>query len=152
MADLNPECATLAKKRRSMDLSLGFPEIHQQLALSGRASLETVVSQFRSLQEQRDSPVRAIHHQAASEGVYVPVPDSVDPRLHAAFADRGITRLYSHQAEAFEHVEAGHNVVIVTPTASGKTLCYNLPVLNLLMRDDSGRAMYLFPTKALAED
>ena len=60
--------------------------------------------------------------------------------------------LYTHQAEAFEHVQAGRNVAIVTPTASGKTLCYNLPVMNLLMGDDSARAMYLFPTKALAED
>src|SRR5262245_20434753 len=135
-----------------MDLSLGFPEFNQQLALSGRASLETVVSQFRSLQEQRDSPVRAIHHQEACEGTYAPIPESVDERLRAALSARGITRLYSHQADAFDLVESGRNVVIVTPTASGKTLCYNLPVLNLLLRDDSARAMYLFPTKALAED
>ena len=61
-------------------------------------------------------------------------------------------RLYTHQADAFDHVAAGKNTVVVTPTASGKTLCYNLPVLNLLLADDKARAMYIFPTKALAED
>ena len=70
----------------------------------------------------------------------------------AALAARGIARLYSHQAEAFEAVGSGKNVAVVTPTASGKTLCYNLPVLNLLLSDPQARAMYLFPTKALAED
>ena len=65
---------------------------------------------------------------------------------------RGVTQLYSHQAEAFTHSAAGKNVVVVTPTASGKTLCYNLPVLNGLMKDPHARALYLFPTKALAED
>ena len=76
----------------------------------------------------------------------------VDARLRSALEKRGITQLYSHQAEAFEQIAAGKNVVIVTPTASGKTLCYNLPVLNLLLSDAGARAMYLFPTKALAED
>ena len=64
----------------------------------------------------------------------------------------GIPQLYMHQAEAFEHCVAGKNVVVVTPTASGKTLCYNLPVLQRLIDDPGARAMYLFPTKALAED
>ena len=69
-----------------------------------------------------------------------------------ARSDRGIHRLYSHQAEAFELIRADRNVVVVTPTASGKTLCYNLPVLNLVASDPGARALYLFPTKALAED
>src|SRR5207249_2713386 len=72
--------------------------------------------------------------------------------LRAALERRGIARLYGHQAEAFDRIQAGSNVVIVTPTASGKTLCYNLPVLNHLLTDPGARAMYLFPTKALAED
>ena len=63
-----------------------------------------------------------------------------------------MAQLYSHQARAFELVWEGHNVVVVTPTASGKTLCYDLPVLNRLLEDPEMRAMYLFPTKALAED
>src|SRR3989442_12295830 len=135
-----------------MNLSLGFPEFSQELALSGKESLDTLVSYFRLLHQQPDSPVRAIHHQPASDGVFAAIPEAVDARLRAALEARGIKQLYIHQAEAFEQIEAGRNVVIVTPTASGKTLCYNLPVLNLLMRDAGARAMYLFPTKALAED
>jgi DEAD/DEAH box helicase domain-containing protein len=135
-----------------MNLSLGFPEFSRELSLTPRQSLETVVSGFSELHRQPDSPVRAIHHQPASEGVFADVPAIVDERLRAALDKRGIARLYSHQAEAFDLTAAGKNVVIVTPTASGKTLCYNLPVLNLLLNDDGARAMYVFPTKALAED
>ena len=135
-----------------MDLSLGFPEFTQELSLAPKQSLESVVSGFSELHQQPDSPVRAIHHQAASEGVFADLPATVDSRLRSALEKRGITRLYSHQAESFELTAAGKNVVIVTPTASGKTICYNLPVLNLLLNDDGARAMYVFPTKALAED
>lgn len=125
-----------------MNLSLGFPA----------ASLEAVVTQFETAHREPDSAVRAIHHQPASEGEFAEMPSAVDPRLRQALENRGVRQLYSHQAEAFERIDAGRNVVIVTPTASGKTLCYNLPVLNLLLRDEGARAMYLFPTKALAED
>lgn len=99
-----------------------------------------------------DSPIRAIRHQPARPGEFAPIPASVDPVLRNALASRGVEQLYTHQAEAFDHVAAGRNVVVVTPTASGKTLCYNLPVLNRLLSDPGARAMYLFPTKALAED
>ena len=125
-----------------MNLTIGFPAV----------SLETVVTQFQVAHREPDSAVRAIHHQPASEGVFSDIPATTDPRLREALEKRGITRLYSHQAEAFQQIEAGRHVVIVTPTASGKTLCYNAPVLNLLLRDPGARAMYLFPTKALAED
>jgi DEAD/DEAH box helicase domain-containing protein len=135
-----------------MDLSLSFPEFSQELSRGSQPSLEAVVSHFRARHEGPDSPVRAIHHQPASEGSFAEIPATVDPRLGAVLAARGVTRLYSHQAEAFDHIQAGRHVVIVTPTASGKTLCYNLPVLNRLLADESARAMYLFPTKALAED
>src|ERR1035438_3581787 len=135
-----------------MNLSLGFAEFTQELAVATKPSLEAVVARFRSAHQEPDSPVRAIHHQAATEGEYAEMPAGVDARLRAALAERGIARLYTHQADAFDRVAAGRNVVIVTPTASGKTLCYNLPVLNRLMGDASARAMYLFPTKALAED
>ncbi len=135
-----------------MDLSLGFPEFSQELALSSKSSLDAVVSRFQDLHQKPDSPVRAIHHQPPSEGIYAEIPAAVDPRLRAALVKRGIQRLYVHQADAFDQVAAGRNVVIVTPTASGKTLCYNLPVLDLVLRDPGARAMYLFPTKALAED
>ncbi|MBI2956129.1 MAG: DEAD/DEAH box helicase, partial [Acidobacteria bacterium] len=79
-------------------------------------------------------------------------PDWVDARLRAVYEAKGIAELYTHQAQAAELARAGQNVVIVTPTASGKTLCYNLPVLNRILADPASRALYLFPTKALAQD
>ncbi|PYM61159.1 MAG: ATP-dependent helicase, partial [Candidatus Rokuibacteriota bacterium] len=82
----------------------------------------------------------------------VPIPEAVDPRLADALRARGITELYTHQARAFELLQKGGHVVAVTPTASGKTLCYNLPVLQALLREPAARALYLFPTKALAQD
>src|SRR5215831_3773314 len=120
-----------------MNLSLGFPEFSQELAIATKPSLDAVVSRYRSVHLEPDSPVRAIHHQPASEGSFAELPALIDGRLRAVLAKRGITRLYTHQAEAFEQIITGKNVVIVTPTASGKTLCYNLPVLNLLLGDDS---------------
>jgi DEAD/DEAH box helicase domain-containing protein len=88
----------------------------------------------------------------AAEGVYKNFPDFLDPRLQEALTRRGIPRLYSHQADAVEAVHRGKNVVVVTPTASGKTLCYNLPVISSVMNDPESRALYLFPTKALSQD
>jgi len=99
-----------------------------------------------------DAHVTAVHHLPATEAEYRPLPEAVDPRLGRALAARGITQIYSHQAEAIEHALAGRNVVVVTPTASGKTLCYNAPVLSTILQDRSSRALYLFPTKALAQD
>ncbi|RPI93909.1 MAG: DEAD/DEAH box helicase, partial [Spirochaetales bacterium] len=85
-------------------------------------------------------------------GSYEPFPDYVDGRLAGIYRNRGIENLYSHQREAFDAVHRGEDVVIVTPTASGKTLCYNLPVLDSMMKDPDERALYLFPTKALSQD
>ena len=79
-------------------------------------------------------------------------PAETDERLTKALAARGIRQLYTHQAAAFAHVLGGRNVVTITPTASGKTLCYNAPVLDAILKDPSTRALYLFPTKALAQD
>ena len=87
----------------------------------------------------------------ARDGQYAPLPDSLDPRLAAALAGRGVTRLYTHQAAAWESVQAGKHTVVVTPTASGKTLCYNLPVLQAALHYQA-RALYMFPTQALAQD
>jgi DEAD/DEAH box helicase domain-containing protein len=83
---------------------------------------------------------------------YAPFPAGLDDRLKGALETRGIRQLYTHQAEAVEHALAGRNVVVITPTASGKTLCYNAPVLHSILQDPSSRALYLFPTKALAQD
>ena len=83
---------------------------------------------------------------------YAPFPAWLDPRLRQVLAARGIERIYTHQAAAVEAVGAGRHIVVVTPTASGKTLCYNLPVLDAILREPQTRALYLFPTKALAQD
>jgi DEAD/DEAH box helicase domain-containing protein len=83
---------------------------------------------------------------------YVDFPTDLDRRLIRTLADKKIDRLYTHQAEAIRQIRAGHDVVVVTPTASGKTLCYNLPVLDTILRDPNARALYLFPTKALSQD
>jgi DEAD/DEAH box helicase domain-containing protein len=99
-----------------------------------------------------DGWVTAVRRQPAAPAVCAPFPDAVDPRLRDVLRDRGIDELYTHQAAAVGHALAGRHVVITTPTASGKTLCYNAPVLSSILRDPSTRALYLFPTKALAQD
>src|ERR1700682_5932622 len=83
---------------------------------------------------------------------FAPLPPDLRPELVTALAGRGIHRLYTHQADAYSAVRRGRHLVVVTPTASGKTLCYNLPVLQRLLEDPQRRALYLFPTKALAQD
>src|SRR5215469_17080743 len=92
------------------------------------------------------------HIVPAREPEFAPLPADLRPDLAAALAARGVQQLYSHQAEAYGHVRAGRHLVVVTPTASGKSLCYNLPVLQGLLERPTGRALYLFPTKALAQD
>jgi DEAD/DEAH box helicase domain-containing protein len=94
----------------------------------------------------------AVRHFPARDAQWADFPAWVHPDLASAYAAKGIRRLYTHQAAAAEAVHAGKNVVIVTPTASGKTLCYNLPVLNAVLENSDTRALYLFPTKALAQD
>src|SRR4030042_7069113 len=86
------------------------------------------------------------------EGQYRPFPDSLHPVLKEALKGKGIGQLYSHQAEAIDAIQQGKDVVVVTPTASGKTLCYNLPVLNSKLTTPFSKAFYLFPTKALSQD
>jgi DEAD/DEAH box helicase domain-containing protein len=88
----------------------------------------------------------------ARPAVIGPVPPWVDDRLRSGLAARGIDRLYRHQLDAVEALRAGKDVVVVTPTASGKSLCYDLPVLQAVAEDPSARALYLFPTKALSQD
>ncbi|MGA7733173.1 MAG: DEAD/DEAH box helicase, partial [Chloroflexia bacterium] len=81
-----------------------------------------------------------------------PFPGWVHADLVRVLQQRGVHELYTHQRDAVEAVHRGEHVVVVTPTASGKTLCYNLPVLNTVLEDPDARALYLFPTKALAQD
>ena len=83
---------------------------------------------------------------------YGSFPASLDPRVIDVLRRKGIDRPYIHQCQAIEAAIARQDFVVVTPTASGKTLCYNVPVLDAILKDESARALYLFPTKALSSD
>ena len=121
-------------------------------------SLATVITRLEAAHlaaaraGDEDPHVTAVRRLPAVEARYAPFPASLDPRLARAYRARGIDALYTHQAAAVDHALGRRNVVIVTPTASGKTLCYNVPVLDAILADPSSRALYLFPTKALAQD
>ncbi|MBM3800741.1 MAG: DEAD/DEAH box helicase [Acidimicrobiia bacterium] len=117
-------------------LSPSIPRIVEELKLS------------RGLQ----SCITHVEHFPAQEARYAAFPGGLDPLVIEVFKKRGIGQLYTHQAEAIQQTLAGRNVVVVTPTASGKTLCYNIPVMNAVFASPDARALYLFPTKALAQD
>src|SRR5947208_2475395 len=115
----------------------------------------TTEAVLRAILEDEPSLARGVTHHAvmpAREAEYRDHPEWLDPRIRAGLASRGIERLYTHQAEAIEAVRAGRDVVVVTPTASGKTLCYALPALQAIADDPAARALFLFPTKALGQD
>ena len=114
-------------------------------------NLRQLLTQMQSSPELRDR-VTAWKTTQSTDGAFVDFPPSVDPRLIGVLKDRGIERLFTHQADAIEAAERGDNFVVVTPTASGKTLCYNIPVLDSLLENPDSRAIYLFPTKALSQD
>ncbi len=125
------------------------------LARAGISSTLTRVTQVLDTFAARDrdgETLTAVRHYPAREAQWAEFPEWVHADLRAAYNAKGIRQLYTHQAAAAEAVHAGKNVVIVTPTASGKTLCYNLPVLDAILANDDTRALYLFPTKALAQD
>lgn len=84
--------------------------------------------------------------------VTAPFPGELHPSLVKALTSKGITSLYSHQRQAFDAARTGESITAITPTASGKSLCYHLPVLQSIVENNASRALYLFPTKALAQD
>ncbi|MCK4375775.1 MAG: DEAD/DEAH box helicase, partial [Candidatus Brocadiae bacterium] len=84
--------------------------------------------------------------------VYGELPGGIHPTVQAALREQGIARIYSHQADAIRKVREGDSVVIVTGTASGKTLCYNVPVVEALIEDSLATMLFIYPTKALAQD
>jgi DEAD/DEAH box helicase domain-containing protein len=128
--------------------------------MDGRPSLLSVSGWPRSLHELSGNLQRqpdpgqalAVMPQPAVEAKLEDPPASLHPLLIDALARRGITQLYSHQAQAVAVAAAGQDVVVTTATASGKTLCFNLPVIDSALRAPATRALYLYPTKALAND
>ena len=116
-----------------------------------RLKLTELLSRLESDRRFREN-VMAWKELPASEGIYASYAAWIHPDIKTVLRERGIDRLYSHQARAIQLVRDGRSVVLVTPTASGKTLCYNLPVLQRILEDPETRALYMFPTKALAQD
>ncbi len=126
----------------------------ESLAPRSDAALDTVQEILGTLvaRYRRDEVLTAVRQIPAREAKFRPIPGWVTSALSEAYRAKGIQELFSHQALTADIVHNGRNVVVVTPTASGKTLCYNLPVLNAVLENADTRALYLFPTKALAQD
>lgn len=98
------------------------------------------------------SSVTRWEHIPSREGSYAELPGDLNSTIRDSLGNKGIDKLYTHQKQCYETARSGRDLVVVTPTASGKTLCYNLPVLQTLMESEDSRALYLFPTKALSQD
>lgn len=144
---------------RDKQVSGAIPVIPQKWHERGGAARPEIMKKdvLSVLEELRSDPrflsgITAWHKIPEREGQYAPISEEIHPKLKDALASKGITRLYTHQREAYDLIQAGKNVCVVTPTASGKTLCYNLPVLDSVLKDPESRALYIFPTKALAQD
>ena len=118
---------------------------------SHKSNLDHLMSIWQS-QDKTAQNFAFKHTLPASSAVYAPFPDSLNPFLRKALLTTGISLLYSHQIKSWNAIIAGENLSVVSGTASGKTLCYNLPILHTLLQDDQSCALYIFPTKALAQD
>ncbi len=109
------------------------------------------IAQILSAEKLRKN-IAHIHKIEGNSGSLVPFPENLHAEIQTVLRQRGIEQLYSHQAEAWRFASLHRNFTVVTPTASGKTLCYNLPVLQEMMINPDSKALYLFPTKALSQD
>ncbi len=115
---------------------------------------QTIEQLLRQWQYDEELKENIVHWQTieGKEATHAAFPDNLHPSLQKALHSRGIEQLYSHQRTAFDFAASGQSFTAITPTASGKSLCYHLPVLQKIIQDPSSRAIYLFPTKALAQD
>ena len=109
---------------------------------------------LQRLQEQRFFAGQVVHVEelAPRPAAYGELTDPLHPATRAALSGQGIDRLYAHQAASIELIRQGKSVVIVTGTASGKTLCYTIPVMEALLEDERATMLFVYPTKALAQD
>jgi DEAD/DEAH box helicase domain-containing protein len=121
-------------------------------AAQSRRALGSAPETARLTPVASDAHITAVRRLPPVAAEYAPFPPAVDHRVRQALASRGIEQLYTHQAAVIDRALTGRHVVVITPTASGKTLCYNVPVLQSIVADGAARALYLFPTKALAQD
>ncbi|WP_462411993.1 DEAD/DEAH box helicase [Neobacillus sp. Marseille-QA0830] len=116
-----------------------------------RKNLQEIIQELKSSEMFKDNIV-TWHTIPETKAQTVPMPENLHPLLKDALQQKGIEQLYTHQRTAYDKITSGKSVVAVTPTASGKTLCYNLPVLQTILQNSNARALYMFPTKALAQD
>jgi DEAD/DEAH box helicase domain-containing protein len=129
--------------------------VSQQLALRREDGTDALLSVLKTLEigkAMAEPVLTAVRRFPAEPARFSDFPPGLSPRLLEVLQARGFERLFTHQREAFDAVQDGRHTVVVTPTASGKTLCYNLPVLDRILKEPDTRALYLFPTKALAQD
>lgn len=121
------------------------------MMFSKKRTIDELLKEWQYDEELKQNIVhwQTLEEKAAS---YAPFPEDLHPSIQKALQSRGIEQLYTHQRQAFDFAQQGKSYTAVTPTASGKSLCYHLPVLQKILEDPSSRAIYLFPTKALAQD
>jgi len=130
------------------ELARESPSVEFASKLAPTGAVETLVALLETRYDARITGRLVI---PAARARHAAMPEDLDPRLRAALERRGIASLYSHQRAAWDSLRARRHTVVVTPTASGKTLCYNLPVLQSVL-EEKAKALYLFPTKALSQD
>ena len=118
---------------------------------SKKRTISQLLEEWR-YDEQLKQNIQHWHTLDGQPAQYAQFPAELHPSIAKALRKKGIEQLYTHQREAFDYAQAGQSFTAVTPTASGKSYCYHLPVLQEILRDKSSRAIYLFPTKALAQD
>jgi DEAD/DEAH box helicase domain-containing protein len=130
--------------------------VSQQIALRPEAGEASLMAALKALELERtldaEPVLTALRHFPAQPPRFADFPAGLHPKLLEVLRARGFEHLYTHQRLAYDAAQEGRSTVVVTPTASGKTLCYNLPVLDRVLKDPDTRALYLFPTKALAQD
>ncbi|MEG0472720.1 MAG: DEAD/DEAH box helicase [Solibacillus sp.] len=119
--------------------------------LSKKRSITELLQQWQYDEEMKQN-ISGWHTLEEKKANYTPFPQQLHPSIKKALHARGIEKLYTHQREAFDYAQQGKSFTAITPTASGKSYCYHLPVLQKILEDKSSRAIYLFPTKALAQD
>lgn len=116
-----------------------------------KKSIDELIYEWQQDEELKENIAHVVTIDG-KEGEYADFPENLHPSLKKALGGRGIEKLYTHQRRAFDLALAGKSFTAITPTASGKSLCYHLPVLQKILENPSARAIYLFPTKALAQD
>jgi DEAD/DEAH box helicase domain-containing protein len=130
--------------------------VSQQIVLRPEEGEASLMAALKALEVEKtlgaEPVLTALRHFPSQAPRFADFPEALHPKLLEVLRGRGYERLYTHQRRAYDAVDEGRNTVVVTPTASGKTLCYNLPVLDRILKDPDARALYLFPTKALAQD